>query len=205
MVRVKICGVTNLKDALAAIDAGADALGFVFAKSPRRIKPSDAAGIIGKLPVFVNCVGVFVNESVKSVEKIAKQCKLDTLQFHGEEGPEYCRHFKKTHKVIKAFKIKDIKSLKIMPRYDVDGYLLDTYARGAVGGTGLVFDWAIAKRAKKMKSHLILSGGLDVKNVKNAVKIVRPYAVDVSSGVEARPGKKNLKVMREFIKAVKYE
>jgi len=205
LVRVKICGITNLKDARAAIDFGADALGFVFAKSPRRIKPNDAARIIRELPPFVNFVGVFVNEPVKRVEKIAKQCKIDTLQFHGDESPEYCSHFRKTRKIIKAFGIKDKSSLKILSGYDVDGYLMDVFSPHLRGGVGKTFDWGLAREARKTAGPIILSGGLGIKNIKSAVKIVKPHAVDVSSGVESSPGKKNLKAMHEFIKAVKDE
>jgi len=205
MVKIKICGITNLKDAKAAVDAGADTIGFVFTKSPRQIKPYDASKIIKQLPVFVNFAGVFVNEKKENVEKIIRTCGIDTLQFHGDEMPSYCEYFRKARKVIKAFRIKDRDSLMVLSKYDVDGYMLDTFVDGVKGGTGKVFDWQLAKQAKKLAYPIILSGGLNPKNVKSAIKIVRPYAVDVSSGVELKPGKKDLKLIKEFIKAVKNE
>lgn len=203
MVRVKVCGITNLEDALAAIQLGADAIGFVFAKSPRHVSIQEAERIIEKLPPFVNFTGLFVNANRKVVEKTIKTCKIDTLQFHGEESNGYCSYFKRTHKVVKAFRIKDKKILDLLLNYDVDGYLLDTYIEGAAGGTGKIFDWNLAKRAKTLVSPVILSGGLNPGNVAQAIKKVRPYAVDVSSGIEKRPGKKDLRLMKEFIKVVR--
>jgi len=203
VVRVKVCGITNLEDALAAIQLGADAIGFVFAKSPRHVSIQEAERIIEKLPPFVNFTGLFVNANRKVVEKTIKTCKIDTLQFHGEESNGYCSYFKRTHKVVKAFRIKDKKILDLLLNYDVDGYLLDTYIEGAAGGTGKIFDWNLAKRAKTLVSPVILSGGLNPGNVVQAIKKVRPYAVDVSSGIEKRPGKKDLKLMKKFIKAVR--
>jgi len=203
VVRVKVCGITNLEDALAAIQLGADAIGFVFAKSPRHVSIQEAERIIEKLPPFVNFTGLFVNANRKVVEKTIKTCKIDTLQFHGEESNGYCSYFKRTHKVVKAFRIKDKKILDLLLNYDVDGYLLDTYIEGAAGGTGKIFDWNLAKRAKTLVSPVILSGGLNPGNVAQAIKKVRPYAVDVSSGIEKRPGKKDLKLMKKFIKAVR--
>ncbi len=204
MVRAKICGITNLEDAKAAINAGADALGFVFAKSPRQIKPQDAARIIDELPPFVNCAGVFVDAPVKIVEKIARQCKTGTLQFHGNESHEYCSYFRKKYKVIKAFRIKNKKDLKDLAKYKVDGYLLDTFVRGIKGGTGKAFDWRLAKQAKKIVSPIILSGGLNPENIADAIRLVKPYAVDVSSGVELRPREKDKILMEKFIKEAKY-
>jgi len=203
VVRVKVCGITNLEDALAAIQLGADAIGFVFAKSPRHVSIQEAERIIEKLPPFVNFTGLFVNANRKVVEKTIKTCKIDTLQFHGEESNGYCSYFKRTHKVVKAFRIKDKKILDLLLNYDVDGYLLDTYIEGAAGGTGKIFDWNLAKRAKTLVSPVILSGGLNPGNVAQAIKKVRPYAVDVSSGIEKRPGKKDLRLMKEFIKVVR--
>jgi phosphoribosylanthranilate isomerase len=199
--KVKICGITNFEDARAAVDLGADAIGFVFVRSPRQIKPADAAIIIAKVPVFVNCVGVFADQSLKVVEKIARQCKIDTLQFHGKESPEYCAYFKNKYKVIKAFRVKEDKDLKDLIRYKVDAYLLDTYVRGVKGGTGRTFNWELAKKAGWRVSPVIVSGGLNPENVKKAIKIARPYAVDVSGGIESAPGKKDIRLMKEFIKA----
>ena len=203
MVKVKVCGITNLEDACAAIQLGADAIGFVFAKSPRQVTAQQASRIIEKLPPFVSFTGLFVNAERKIVEKTIKTCRIDTLQFHGEESDGYCSYFKRTHKVVKAFKIKDKKSLDLLLDYDVDGYLLDTYIEGAAGGTGKVFDWNLAKKAKTFVNPIILSGGLNPGNVAQAIKKVRPYAVDVSSGIEKKPGKKDLRLMKEFIKAVR--
>ncbi len=203
MTRIKICGITNLEDAISAVDLGGDPLGFIFTKSPRQISPGKAKNIIKKLPPFINVVGVFVNFPMKTVEKIAETCKIDTLQFHGNETPDYCAKFRETHKVIKAFRIKDKESLKLLNKYDVDGYLLDTYIKGTAGGTGKVFDWDLAKEAKRFAEPIILSGGINPGNVKDAIRKVKPYAVDVSSGVERSPGKKDIRLMKEFINAVR--
>lgn len=203
VTRIKVCGITNLIDAETAVKLGADAIGFVFAKSPRQIGPKKAARIIDKLDAFKNFTGVFVNTPAESVKKITQVCKLNTLQFHGEETPEYCGIFRKTHKVFKAFRIKDRNSLKLLRKYDVDGYLLDTYVKGAKGGTGKTFNWQLAKEAKKLASPVILSGGLNPENVAGAIKKARPYMVDVSSGVESSPGKKDVKLIKAFINAVR--
>jgi len=204
-VKIKICGITNLKDAKAAVNAGADILGFVFAKSPRRITPKTAAAIIEDIGPRVEFAGVFVDSPVSVVQKIIIECKIGILQFHGDESPEYCDAFRQTHKVFKAFRIKDKNDLKDLRRYEVDGYLLDTFVKDKKGGTGKTFDWKLAVDAKKLISPVILSGGLGLKNVKNAIRIVEPYMVDVSSGLEKSPGKKDLKLMKDFIKAVKDE
>jgi len=203
MTRIKICGLTNLGDALSAVELGADALGFVFAESPRRISPQRAAGIIDSLPPFLTCVGLFVDESPGAVRKIIEECRLDVLQFHGNESPDYCRQFR--IKIIKAFGIKNENSLQVIPHYQVDAYLLDTYGEGTPGGTGESFNWDLALRAREFGRPIILAGGLDVDNVAEAIGKVRPYGVDVSTGVEAEPGKKDHKKMKEFIKAVRSE
>ncbi len=204
MVRVKICGITNLDDALAAIECGADALGFVFAKSPRRVTPALAKEICGMLPPFISKVGVFVDEEANSVDEIAKKCGLDTLQFHGSEDPAYLQSFKGAYKVIKAFRVPKDFEPDAIKGYDVDGILLDTYAEGKAGGSGRVFDWDIAVKVKDAtRIPLILSGGLDGGNIERAIKEVSPFAVDVSSGVEVAPGKKEKDKMKEFIRAAK--
>jgi phosphoribosylanthranilate isomerase len=203
MVKVKICGITNLKDARAAIAAGADAVGFVFAESPRRISHLAAKGIIEKVKPVVNFVGVFADAPQKTVKKTTTSCRIDTLQFHGHESPAYCRYFMDTHKVIKAFRIKDKEDLQRLKRYKVDGYLLDTFVKGAKGGTGRAFDWRLASQAKKLVHPVILSGGLNPKNVSGAIRAVRPYAVDVSSGVESRPGKKDARLIKRFMDAAR--
>lgn len=203
MARVKICGLTNLEDVLAAGEGGADALGFVFAESPRRISPERAAEIVRSLPPFLTCVGLFVDEAPETVRKIIKECRLDALQFHGNESPDYCRQFKV--KIIKAFRIRDENSLKAIPHYQVEAYLLDAYVEGIPGGTGASFNWDLALRAKDFGRPVILAGGLTPDNVAEAVRKVRPYGVDVSSGIEAEPGKKDHEKMRKFIKIVRSE
>ena len=198
MVKVKICGITNLEDALAAVQAGADALGFVFCSaSPRNITPVQAADIIRQLPPFVQIVGLFVNESLATANEIADQCRLDIVQLHGEESPAFCAGVKR--RAIKAFRVKDASSLENMKSYQTAAYLLDAWSPVAHGGTGHSFNWDLAA---SVAAHLpiILAGGLTPDNVAAAVQQVRPYAVDVSSGVEMAPGKKDATLVREFIK-----
>ena len=204
-MKIKICGITNLKDAKAAVNAGVDILGFVFAKSRRRITSKTAVEIIKSIGPRVEFAGVFVDSPVSVVQRIILECKIGILQFHGDESPEYCDVFRQTHRVFKAFRIKDKKDLKDLRIYEVDGYLLDAFVKDKKGGTGKMFDWKLAVDAKKFVSPVILSGGLDSKNIKKAIKIVKPYMVDVSSGLEKSPGKKDLKLMKDFIKAVKDE
>ncbi|HIC91719.1 MAG TPA: phosphoribosylanthranilate isomerase [Syntrophaceae bacterium] len=200
--RVKICGITNIEDAKAAISLGVDALGFIFAESPRKIEPDKARKIILNLPPIIGIVGVFVDEKEEIVKEIASHCGLNTLQFHGSETPEYCNLF--PHKIIKAFRIKDEMSLKEIPHYQrwADAFLLDTYKKGIRGGTGRTFDWKLAIKSKKF-GPIILSGGLRPDNVKDAILEVRPYGVDVGSGVESLPGKKDYRLLEEFITQVK--
>ncbi|TAN37944.1 MAG: phosphoribosylanthranilate isomerase [Nitrospirae bacterium] len=199
MVKVKICGITNQEDAKAAVDAGADALGFVFVKeSPRYIPPRDAADIIRILPPFVTTVGVFVNEPVSTVEDIVSATGIDLLQLHGEETPGTCRAFKRN--VLKAIRVKSLESLDAVMDYKdlVAAFLLDTYSKELHGGTGQVFNWDIALEAKQF-GRIILSGGLTPDNVIEAVRYVKPYAVDVSSGVELSKGRKEHAKVRLFI------
>jgi phosphoribosylanthranilate isomerase len=201
-VKIKICGITNPEDARAACSYGADALGFVFAKSPRRISPQTTKLIISKLPPFIVTVGVFVNEERDKVREIAANCGLDRLQFHGDETPEYCDYFRDKYKIIKALRVRGINSLAGLSKYDVDAFLLDTYVRGSRGGTGIRFDWNLAVKAKRYGKPVILAGGIDSGNVEDAVKTVSPYAVDVSSAIEETPGRKDHKLMRAFIEKV---
>lgn len=197
MVKIKICGITTLEDALVAIDAGADALGFVFyPKSPRHIFPEQAAAIIRHLPPFVQIVGLFVNESLPTVNETADQCGLDIVQLHGEESPEFCDAVKR--RVIKAFRIKDIRSLEAINNYRTSAFLLDAWSPSAHGGTGRTFNWEIAATAAA-SGRIILAGGLTPENVAAAIELVRPYAVDVSSGVESAPGRKDIRKIEEFI------
>jgi phosphoribosylanthranilate isomerase len=201
MVKVKICGITRLKDALSAIAAGADALGFVFhSASPRHILPEQAAEIIRQLPPFIQTVGLFVDEELETVNTTADQCNLDIVQLHGIEAPSYCNSV--SRRVIKAFRIKDDSSLDSIDNYRVSSFLLDAWSPIAHGGTGTTFNWEIAARAAA--SHtIILAGGLTPVNVADAVSTVNPYAVDVSSGVESEPGIKDGVMIRAFVSAAK--
>ncbi|MDD5284938.1 MAG: phosphoribosylanthranilate isomerase [Desulfuromonadaceae bacterium] len=199
MVKVKICGITNLEDALMAVEAGADALGFVFYRdSPRHIYPEQAALIINKLPPFVQTVGLFVNEDFTTVNETADLCGLDLLQLHGNETPEYCQAVNR--RVIKAFRVKEISSLNVIHKYNVAAFLLDAWSPSAPGGTGKTFNWEIAAAAAT--ERIILAGGLTPENVAEAVRIVKPYAVDVSSGVECAPGKKDAGRLQLFFRSL---
>lgn len=203
MTLVKICGITNLADALAAVDAGADALGFNFyPRSPRYIPPANAREIIDQLPDAVWKVGVFVNEELQSVLHILAQAELSAAQLHGDESPDYCSELKATY-VIKAFGARENLDLNT---YEVDAIMLDTKDDLLRGGTGRVFDWSIAQRAREsMKSvpKLFLAGGLSPENVADAIATVRPYAVDACSSLEQAPGKKDHQRMRAFVEAVR--
>jgi phosphoribosylanthranilate isomerase len=201
MVRVKICGITTVEDALLAVEAGADAIGLVFHEpSPRHVFPEQAAAIVRALPPFVQSIGLFVNADIELVNATADWCRLGLVQLHGDESPEYCG--KVNRRVIKAFRVKDITSLDPLKDYRVSGYLLDAWSPAAYGGTGMSFNWEVAKVAEKY-SPIILAGGLTPENVHSAVEIVAPYAVDVSSGVESAPGKKDPDKVREFIRQAK--
>jgi phosphoribosylanthranilate isomerase len=201
-VRVKICGITNLDDAAAAIEAGADALGFVFCEtSPRCLSLPTAARIIQELPPFVSKVGVFVNAPEAMIRTVLQQCGIDTVQLHGDESPEFCRRF--GCKVIRAFRVRDEHTLERAVEYKGHAWLLDSFVPGQTGGTGKVFNWDLARRAVALCPGVILAGGLTPANVAEAVRQVRPYAVDVSSGVESKPGKKDHQRVRDFIRAAK--
>src|SRR6185369_16094106 len=167
MIKVKICGITNLEDALMAIDAGADALGFVFFKeSPRHVFPEQAAAIIRRLPPFVQTVGLFVNESLETVNETVDQCGLDVVQLHGDETPAYCDAVKR--RIIKAFRIKSITCLEPMKDYRTAAFLLDAWSPTAQGGTGRTFNWEVATCAAQT-NRIILAGGLTVDNVAAAI------------------------------------
>ncbi|MBW1734010.1 MAG: phosphoribosylanthranilate isomerase [Deltaproteobacteria bacterium] len=202
MVRVKVCGITNHDDAALAAGLGAYALGFIFAPSPRRITPEKARKIIEALPPFVKTVGVFVNERPDAVRRIMGFCGLDLVQFHGDEPPGMCEEF--MPQVIKTFRVKDDSSLSAIPPYQgkIRAVLLDTYVKGQPGGTGKVFDWNIAARARARGIPVILSGGLTPYNIGGAVSRARPCGVDVNSGVEEHPGRKDHLLMEELMKVV---
>jgi phosphoribosylanthranilate isomerase len=201
MVKIKICGITNLEDALLAAELGADALGFIFyAKSPRHVVPETAREIIAQLPPFVAAVGVFVDEAAAVVQELAGRVGLDWVQLHGQESPEYCRNLGR--KVIKGFRIKDEGSLRLLADYQgaAQALLLDTYKKGQLGGTGEIFDWHLAREAKRY-GQIILAGGLTSENVALAIATAGPAAVDAASGTEAAPGKKDPAKLRAFFKA----
>ena len=205
MTWIKICGVTNIEDALKVVELGADALGFVFYEnSPRKIAKEKAKEIIDKIQTLeqrVVKVGVFVDELEEKVNRIASYCNFDILQFHGDETLDYCKKF--PQKIIKAFRIKDKESLVDIPKYEVDYYLLDAYRKDLPGGTGRTFNWALAKEAREFGRPIILSGGLNPENIIEALGRVSPFGVDVSSGVELSPGQKDHKKLEEFMTKVK--
>ena len=200
MVKVKICGITNIQDALLAIDCGADALGFVFAPSPRQVTPTQVQDIVSQLPPRICKVGVFVDFELEVVNDIRSRCSLDIVQLHGSESPEYCQAF--FPDVIKSFQVRDETIFELLPSYAVKAYLLDSYHAELKGGTGHSFDWSIAHKAKEY-GPIILSGGLNPDNIRQAIAAVQPFAVDVSSGVEATPGKKDRNKVQDFLKAAK--
>ncbi len=199
--RVKICGITRVEDALAAAQAGADAVGLVFASdSPRRVDLAQAAAVSGALPPYVTVVGLFVDATPETVHEALRRVPLDLLQFHGNETPDYCRAFSRPY-VKTIHMTPDVNLHAEDSRYaDAAGLLLDTYSPAAAGGTGAVFDWGLIP--SDLKRPLILAGGLTPANVAEAVRRVRPYAVDVSSGVESAKGIKDAAKISAFIRAV---
>lgn len=202
--RCKICGITNLDDALLAIDAGADALGFVFYdKSPRYVSPEEAATICAQLPPFVTRVGLFVDHSAELVTEISKHVELDLLQFHGDESPEFCKQFDRPY--IKAVRVRAGSDFaEAQARYtESQALLVDTYRAGVPGGTGEAFDWGLLPAERSMP--LILAGGLNPDNVRRAIATVSPYAVDVSGGVEREKGKKDGQKVLKFLEEVMRE
>jgi phosphoribosylanthranilate isomerase len=199
---VKICGITNPADGLAAAAAGADAVGLMFYEgSPRHISLDTAAEIARQLPPFISRVGVFVDAPEATVLRAIAHCGLNMVQFHGRETPEYCRSFPVM--TIKAFRIRDADSLAALPAYQTDAWLLDAFVAGQAGGTGATFNWDLAAEAQKLGRPIFLAGGLTPGNVAEAVRRVRPYAVDVSSGVESAPGRKDHQKLRAFVQAAK--
>ncbi len=203
MVRVKICGITNLRDALRAAAEGADALGFIFVPgSPRRVSSAHAATICRRLPPFVTRVGVFANASRTEVCRVVAACGLDAVQLHGEESPAACRGL--PCRVIKAFRPRRAADLKALRRYPVDAWLVDAFVEGGRrGGTGHLSNWVLARRAARMGRPLILSGGLTPSNVAAAIRAVGPFAVDACSGVERAPGRKAPLKLAAFIRGAR--
>jgi phosphoribosylanthranilate isomerase len=203
--RVKICGLTSLADSLAAIEAGADALGFNFyEKSPRYLAPKKAEAILRRLPPLVSVVGVFVNPKIEDMLRIIGRCRLDHFQIHGELAEKVMGMFP-PDKLIRAVAVKDKRGLKKIAASRVCGaVLLDAPAKGLYGGTGRAFDWSLARWARtRLKVPLILAGGLNEKNVAQAVRVAGPFAVDVCSGVESSPGRKDALKMRRFVAEAK--
>lgn len=204
-VKVKICGLTNAEDAAAAVEAGADAVGFVFhKKSPRCAEAAVVKGIVKTLPPFVLPIGVFVNEDAKVVRDVVDSCGLALVQLHGDETAAYCEALGRP--VLKAIRLKDRRSFLILAEFQgragVRGFLVDAFSSDAYGGTGQVADWSLAAEASSA-APVLLAGGLTPENVSQAIFQVRPYGVDVSSGVEASPGKKDHEKVRAFVRAVR--
>jgi phosphoribosylanthranilate isomerase len=204
MVKVKICGITNLKDARQAFRAGADFLGFNFySRSPRYVTPRKARGILQRLPKKVASVGVFVNERDDEMLKIARQVGLDYLQLHGEESPTTIAHLARNLPVIKAVRVRDSFRTAELARYEhASAFLLDGFDRRRHGGSGKTFRWNMALRAKRA-GRIFLAGGLTPENVTEAIRSAKPYAVDVCSGVESKPGKKDPALVVKFMRAVR--
>ena len=201
MVRVKICGITSPTDAKMCIRLGADALGFNFVRGPRKVTKERAKAIIETLPPFVTSVGLFADAEVKTIDKVCSFCGIRTVQLHGYESPKYVQWLS-DYEVVKAFAIRDRGDLRRLARYEVAAYLLDTFAAGEFGGTGESFDWEIVREAR-VHGPIIVAGGLTPDNVDIAVEVAQPYGVDVASGVECEPGKKDRTLVRDFVRTAK--
>ena len=198
MVRVKICGITNVRDARAAVRLGADALGFNFYKgSPRYITPERVRAVIAVLPPFICPVGVFVNEAPERINEIAAMCKLRAAQLHGEETPAQVDRVRSVAR-IKSFRVRDARDVARCRRYRAEAFLLDAFVPDQHGGTGAAFNWELARAAAEF-GPVILAGGLTPENVEEAILIARPYCVDVASGVESAPGVKDKEKLADFI------
>jgi len=204
MVFVKICGITNFEDALAAVDAGANALGFNFyRRSSRYLTPEDARRIIERLPSTVMSVGVFVNEGEpEQVARIADTARLTAVQLHGDESPEYCYALRDRF-TIKALRVSRDFEPQVVKDYETDAILLDAYAADARGGTGRVVDWEVAKRVRELVPKLFLAGGLSPENIALAIAEVEPFAVDACSSLESALGKKDQELVRAFVGAAR--
>jgi phosphoribosylanthranilate isomerase len=202
MIKIKVCGITRVDDALAAAQQGVDALGFIFVKaSPRYITPQAAAVIIKTLPPFISRVGVFADEDSAIVNSTARIAGVDTVQLHGAETVDYCKEI--VYPVIKALGLRPDFDYTVLEKYPVAGILLDTWNKGLQGGTGRCGDWTIARRAAEHYERIILAGGLGPSNLEAALNEVQPYGVDVNSGVEIQPGVKNLDKIRDAVRIVK--
>ena len=203
MVKVKICGITNLGDARVAADAGADAIGLVFAESPRRVSDERAKEIAAALPQDVLKVGVFVDAGPEEVLRIAREVGLDYAQLHGDEPPEAVAEIRGGGVgVMKALRVRNAEALAVIEQYGADLFLLDAWSAKARGGTGVRFDWELAKSLKG-RDNIVVSGGLDPENVREAIEYFEPYGVDASSSLEERPGKKSGERVRRFVGAAK--
>ncbi|MBI3317139.1 MAG: phosphoribosylanthranilate isomerase [Candidatus Omnitrophica bacterium] len=204
MTKVKICGNTRPEDVKLAVSLGADYVGFIFAESKRKIDIPRAQEMMKAVPGFKNFVGVFFNQPKVEVKKIAEELDLRWLQFHGEETARYCKFFvEKGYSVIKTFRIRDTMSHKRLDEYDVSAIMFDTFDKDMKGGTGKTFDWNLIEDRPYVHEKLFLSGGLNPDNVREAILKVRPFAVDISSGVEAAPGQKDPELLKTFIQIAK--
>lgn len=204
VTKIKICGNTNPEDAVLAAKLGADYLGLIFAESKRKIDIDTAKQIIAAVPNFKNFVGVFMNQPKQEVLEIAEATGIRILQFHGDEPSLYCQSFTdKSYQVIKTFRIKDAMSLKRMDEYNGFAFLFDTFVKEEGGGSGKVFDWNLIENKPFVHDMLFLAGGLNPENVKAAIEKIHPYAVDVASGIESAPGKKDPEKLKRFIQTVK--
>lgn len=204
MTFIKICGITNFQDAVAAVDAGADMLGFNFYEpSPRYITPQNAGEIIERLPPSILSVGVFVNEPLEVVKSVANESGIAALQLHGDESPEYCRELARDRFVIKTFSASTEVDVELIKAYKVEAVMLDTSDPRLRGGTGRTFDWSIARAVSESIPKLFLAGGLSPENIAEAIETVRPYAVDACSALEDTPGHKNHERMRAFVTSVR--
>lgn len=204
MPKVKICGNTRIEDVQLAASLGADYLGLIFTESKRRISIEAAKSLVQSLPHFKSFVAVFSNQPKEKVEEIVHELGIFTLQFHGEETARYCHSFiEKGYQVIKTFRIKDRMSLKRIDEYNVSAFLFDTYSHDEKGGTGTPFNWELIEDRPYVHEKLFLAGGLNINNLKEAIQKVRPFAVDVASGVEKKSGEKDPKLLEEFIRIAK--
>lgn len=202
-VIVKICGITNLEDAVNSVEAGADMIGFIFYRGSKRyIDPEKAALIVREISSFALCVGVFVNEDVEEIKKVIDQTMIDVVQLNGDESPEVCERLRSVVPVIKSFKVSEDFSRDVLKNFDVDFVHLDSFSDGKYGGTGKTFNWDMVTGLSE-QWKIILSGGLNADNVKEAILKVKPYGVDVSSGVEEYPGKKSFEKVKFFIEKAK--